>query len=124
MILLCAYTSHLDSEYFVNPKEFNPDRFLESYEPKAHRFAWRPFERGPRACSGQELAFDMMRVILLLTVRWFDFEHPVEGKVETPLVNFTDWDTRIGIQAFQGKKLGAGPRNGMKMKAFPTGRPL
>lgn len=36
-------------------------------------FAYRPFERGPRSCIGQELVIVEMRVVLALTVRRFDF---------------------------------------------------
>jgi cytochrome P450 len=35
--------------------------------------AWRPFERGPRNCIGQELANIEARVILACTVRRYDF---------------------------------------------------
>lgn len=35
--------------------------------------AWRPFERGPRNCIGQELANLEARVILACTVRRYDF---------------------------------------------------
>ncbi|KAK0702312.1 cytochrome P450 [Lasiosphaeris hirsuta] len=60
-------------EYFADPNKFLPGRFLESYEPKANRYAWRPFGRGPHACMGQELAMDEVRIMLLLTARWLDF---------------------------------------------------
>lgn len=36
--------------------------------------AWRPFERGPRNCIGQELANIEVRVILALVLQRFDFE--------------------------------------------------
>lgn len=36
--------------------------------------AWRPFEKGPRACLGQSLALLQLKIILVLTLRTFDFE--------------------------------------------------
>lgn len=59
-------------DLFPNPDDFRPDRFLPPNEtPKD---AWRPFERGPRSCLGQELAMMEMKIILLLNLRSFDFE--------------------------------------------------
>lgn len=44
--------------------------------------AWRPFERGPRSCIGQELANLEARVILACTVRRYDFTKVGAGEVE------------------------------------------
>lgn len=51
---------------------FRPSRFLGSEATKMHPHAWRPFEKGPRNCIGQELALIEMKVILAMTVREFD----------------------------------------------------
>ncbi|KAH7355884.1 cytochrome P450 [Pyrenochaeta sp. MPI-SDFR-AT-0127] len=45
--------------------------------------AWRPFERGPRNCIGQELANIEARVILACVVRRYDFVKVGLGEVET-----------------------------------------
>jgi cytochrome P450 len=45
--------------------------------------AWRPFERGPRNCIGQELANLEARVILACVMRRYDFVKVGEGEVET-----------------------------------------
>ncbi|KAF9730673.1 hypothetical protein PMIN06_004166 [Paraphaeosphaeria minitans] len=44
--------------------------------------AWRPFERGPRNCIGQELANLEARVILACTVRKYDFTKIGAGEAE------------------------------------------
>jgi cytochrome P450 len=44
--------------------------------------AWRPFERGPRNCIGQELANMEARVILACTMRRYDFIKVGRGEVE------------------------------------------
>lgn len=44
--------------------------------------AWRPFERGPRNCIGQELANLEARVILACTVRRYDFTKVGAGEVK------------------------------------------
>jgi cytochrome P450 len=45
--------------------------------------AWRPFERGPRNCIGQELANLEARVILACVMRRYDFIKVGVGEVET-----------------------------------------
>ncbi|KAF1841638.1 cytochrome P450 [Cucurbitaria berberidis CBS 394.84] len=51
---------------------FRPERFLPENADKIPLNAWRPFEKGPRNCIGQELALVEMKVVLALTVREFD----------------------------------------------------
>lgn len=43
--------------------------------------AWRPFERGPRSCIGQELANLEVRVILACTVRRYAFTKVGQGEL-------------------------------------------
>ncbi|KAE9367035.1 cytochrome P450 [Stipitochalara longipes BDJ] len=121
MIMISQQTIQLDPRNFPDPTTFSPDRFLISDEASKHRMTWRPFERGMRACLGADLAMDKMRVMLLLTARWFDFELVVEPN-KTPRVGFTSLDLKIGDQAFQRQGMSAQPRNGMPMKVKPTGR--
>lgn len=44
--------------------------------------AWRPFERGPRNCIGQELANLEVRVILACVIRRYDFTKVGAGEIE------------------------------------------
>jgi hypothetical protein len=52
--------------------EFKPERFLPENADKLPPNAWRPFEKGPRNCIGQELALVEMKVVLAMTLREFD----------------------------------------------------
>lgn len=125
VIVCCPQTDHYNPAYFPEPTRFIPDRFLESYQPRPHRYAWRPFERGPRACMGQELAMDEMRIVLLLTARWFDFEMVVPDNAVLPkesTMRFSDWETRIGRLAYQELRMSAAPRDGMPMRVRLSGR--
>ena len=70
------YGTHHNPRFWVRPEEFIPERFLTSdgneiYPPKN---GWRPFERGPRNCVGQELALTEIKLMLALTIREFDFK--------------------------------------------------
>ena len=54
---------------------FNPDRWLDDeYMSKLPPGAWRPFERGPRNCIGQELALLEGKVVMAAVTRGLRFE--------------------------------------------------
>lgn len=53
--------------------DFVPERWLGDSGEKYPASAWRPFERGPRNCIGQELASIEMRIILAMLVRRYAF---------------------------------------------------
>ncbi|KAF1813453.1 cytochrome P450 [Eremomyces bilateralis CBS 781.70] len=114
MIAPVQHSMHYDPTIYHNPAEFNPERFVDP--DHATQFGWRPFERGPRKCAGQELALEEMRIALLLTVRDFDFEAVDVQPNSTQRVPFTDFDLKIGDMAFQELGMDAKPRGGMKMR--------
>jgi cytochrome P450 len=54
---------------------FRPERWLdEEYMSKIPHGAWRPFERGPRNCIGQELALIEGKVVMAAVTRGLRFE--------------------------------------------------
>ncbi|EQB53508.1 hypothetical protein CGLO_06756 [Colletotrichum gloeosporioides Cg-14] len=68
---------HHNPRYWERPHEFIPERFLEKtkddpLQPPAN--GWRPFERGPRACIGQEMALTEIKMVCAMTAREFDFK--------------------------------------------------
>ncbi|KAI0843820.1 cytochrome P450 [Daldinia vernicosa] len=50
-----------------------PERWLDEKAKSIPPSAWRPFERGPRACIGTELANLESRVIIAIVARKYDF---------------------------------------------------
>lgn len=65
---------HRDSDVFGdNANAFVPERWLELGAEKIPAGAWRPFERGPCNCIGQELAMIEARIVIAMTARRFDF---------------------------------------------------
>jgi cytochrome P450 len=115
MIGVCSHTMHLDPRNFPEPKKYNPDRFLDYGSPSFPRNAYRPFERGLRSCMGQSLAMEEMKIVLLLTARWFDFELMDHKPVEKPRLPQSDMDTIIGVHAYQASWIAAGPPESVKM---------
>ncbi|KAM7197006.1 Cytochrome P450 [Rhypophila sp. PSN 637] len=70
----CAPIIHRDRNvYGENANEFVPERWLGSAAKEIPASAWRPFERGPRNCIGQELANLEARIVIALVARKYDF---------------------------------------------------
>lgn len=89
---------HRDPEFFPRPHSFHPERFLSEEERASGKYpctvpeeaggrslvfppnlasnpAYRPFERGPRNCIGQELAMVELKVFTILLARQFNLEN-------------------------------------------------
>ena len=143
IVAVVGHRMHWNPDIFPEPSQFWPERFFEAAEsdstngaatgekaaapshkhltrhPKQASFprnAFRPFERGLRSCLGMHLAIEEMRVLLLATVRFFDYELVDHAPREKPSVGFTDHDTRIGKHAFQMARVAAGPSGTASMK--------
>ncbi|KAK4935590.1 hypothetical protein LTR10_023384 [Elasticomyces elasticus] len=86
---------HRNEAFFPDPVKFVPERFLPHQTPypdaKLHtpagKDAWRPFEKGPRNCIGQELAMLETKIALSLVVPELDFTAEYDGKP----INVGDW---------------------------------
>lgn len=65
-----------DSTIFPSAYDFIPERHIpdQTTHGAIPKNAYRPFEKGPRDCLGQELAMLETRIILALTLRKFDFK--------------------------------------------------
>ncbi|CAN9110826.1 unnamed protein product [Alternaria alternata] len=113
-IMICPVqlAMHMDPAIFPDPLKFDPDRYAREDFP---RHAWRPFERGPRACLGQPLAMDELLITFLLTIRDFDFTCADLKPNKTPRVDWFDLDLTFGDRAFQEFVFEAKPRDGMPM---------
>ena len=97
MVLIDSYGMHRRADLFPAPLEFHPSRFLTNRpvdSPQTFDIpgdAWRPFEKGPRACIGQELALLEIKIIMILTLTQFDIT-----------AEYDEWDRA------HGKKPGPG----------------
>lgn len=98
VLYVCQYLIQRDPEvYGETATEFCPERWLgdsdtssDAKDEAGHKTgangipisAWRPFERGPRNCIGQELANLEARVILACVARRYEFFKVGAGEVE------------------------------------------
>ncbi|KAH7323262.1 putative cytochrome P450 monooxygenase [Stachybotrys elegans] len=68
---------HLDpGVYGDTAEQFVPERWLQPEGLPAS--AWRPFERGPRNCIGQELANIEARIIIAMLISRYDFTKTIQ----------------------------------------------
>jgi cytochrome P450 len=100
--------------------EFRPDRWLdEEYMAKIPTGAWRPFERGPRNCIGQELAWLEGKVVLCAIARGLEWEKvgfsgkSRDAEQQIPKGDGTDDPEREIWTIVQVTSM---PHDGMKMK--------
>ncbi|EXJ72438.1 uncharacterized protein A1O5_04942 [Cladophialophora psammophila CBS 110553] len=130
-----AHMIHRNEAYFPEPLKFIPERFIPSQTPfpdcKLHtpagKDAWRPFEKGPRNCIGQELAMMEAKVVIALVIREVDFTaefygakieegdwKPVETKDE--FADGLSGEKRLSVEGHKPYQVlmgAARPRNGM-----------
>jgi cytochrome P450 len=101
MIWPILHATQRDPKYWgPDAHLFQPERFLPENSDKLVPNAFRPFEKGPRNCIGQEIANLELKVALALTVREFDIEAAYDE-----LESLRDDDTLWA--AWQGSKKGS-----------------
>lgn len=110
-ICLNGHDLHYDERFFPDPTAFRPERWLG--EEEIPRSYFRTFGRGPRACLGQNLAFNEIKIILMMAWRDFDFECPTHVPNAQRRVVHTDLDTVYGDNVFQELGIEARPRGKM-----------
>ncbi|KAI1445927.1 cytochrome P450 [Annulohypoxylon stygium] len=118
----CQSIIHRDPKAYGDTAEhFVPERWLTSDDAAIPAGAWRPFERGPRNCIGQELANIEARVIIALTVRRYDFIKVGLGEValdesNQPSLDSSNGQYRVLEELYSTRKVTSKPVDGMMMK--------
>jgi cytochrome P450 len=86
-VIVLSHFLHRDPAFFPDPESFIPERWLPAPDnfQEIPKDVWRPFEKGPRDCIGQQLAVLEMKIILSMTLRDFDFKE-----------DYVAWDTMLG----------------------------
>lgn len=82
---------HRHPEYWSEPLEFRPERFLGPQPEPRVAGAFLPFGAGPRACVGSRFALQEIRLALVRMAQAFEFQlAPGLGQEE-------DLSLRLGI---------------------------
>ena len=101
-------------DVFRDPERFYPERHLvaDPADPYfVRRNAWRAFEKGPRNCIGEPMALIQLKVIMVLTLRRYDFLESYPAG--TPTVN--------GEKMYQTLHVTAKPSLGMPCRVKRAG---
>ncbi|KAK8044666.1 thiamine diphosphate-binding protein [Apiospora rasikravindrae] len=75
-VQMLHYAIQRSPKVWARPSEFLPERFLvePGHELYPAKGAWRPFEYGPRLCTGQQLVMKELKAFLVLLAREFDIK--------------------------------------------------
>ncbi len=71
VLIPCILTAHQRSATYTEPKQFNPDRFIERKFSPSEFF---PFGGGSRSCVGMALSLFEMKLVLATVLDTFEFE--------------------------------------------------
>ncbi|MDH4081161.1 MAG: cytochrome P450 [Nitrospira sp.] len=83
-VLVSTYNLHRHPDFWPNPEEFRPERWLNGERPTS-RYAYMPFGAGPRTCVGLHFASVEGPLLLALIGRRYDLQLAQE-KVEPYLM--------------------------------------
>lgn len=74
LVIMSPYVLHRRPDFWEDPLEFLPERFLIEREAHQHRFAYIPFGAGPRICIGSSFAtIEATLILAMITQRfWLD----------------------------------------------------
>ncbi|KIX99053.1 uncharacterized protein Z520_05514 [Fonsecaea multimorphosa CBS 102226] len=70
------FSLHHNPSIFPDPWTFRPERWLDENADTSKREYLLPFSLGPRACTGRNLAYLQIPLIIATLVRRYDFELP------------------------------------------------
>lgn len=73
-VLVNIYLAHRHPDFWDDPEQFKPERFLPEQSAGRPRFAYLPFGGGPRQCIAAALAMMEMKLILAMLVQRFRVE--------------------------------------------------
>lgn len=88
-VIMNQFGVHRHPDFWENPNEFDPDRFLPERSKNRPRFAYNPFGGGPRQCIGNDLALMETQIVLAMASQRYAVRmvpgHPVELEPEVTL---------------------------------------
>ena len=59
-----TYAAHFDEDFFPEPTQFRPERFLKENADQIIPYTWRPFGGGNRVCIGQRFAIIEIKIFM------------------------------------------------------------
>src|SRR5262249_59432599 len=87
-VALSQYVTHRHPDFWDEPEQFKPERFLGGRAEARHKFAYFPFGGGPRVCIGNTFA-QMEGPLVLATILQSLRVELVPGQTVVPDPTFT-----------------------------------
>lgn len=94
---------HRNSEMWLEPCKFNPDRFLQENIQGRNPYAFIPFSAGPRNCIGQRLALLEEKLVIADVLRHFAVES-FQAPEDIALVSELTLRAKDGIYVILAKR--------------------
>lgn len=82
-VIMLPWVVHRDPEWFTDPEEFRPERWLDGSAQNLPAFAYFPFGGGPRLCIARPFALTEIPLVVATICQQFRI-HPVAGETVTP----------------------------------------
>lgn len=73
-ILIPIYAFHMDPKYWLEPEQFDPERFSELNKDTFISNAYLPFGNGQRNCIASRFALMMVKTVFYYVLKDFRFE--------------------------------------------------
>ncbi|KAL1435717.1 hypothetical protein MTO96_010503 [Rhipicephalus appendiculatus] len=84
-VMVAPWLIHHDPDYWPDPDEFRPDRFVEESSESRRKGVYVPFGLGPRVCIGQKLAFLAVKCALVKVLQKFQLTIRIEDSLPPTL---------------------------------------
>lgn len=88
-VIISVYVIHRHPDFWENPDQFDPDRFLPERSANRHKYAYFPFGGGPRMCIGNNFALMEMTLILAMILQRYT---PKAGQ------EHFDWESLVTLR--------------------------
>ncbi|KAI0552666.1 cytochrome P450 [Xylaria curta] len=122
LVYNCQRLIHTDPNVFGDTADkFVPERWLRNQDSSdIAAGAWRPFERGPRSCIGQDLANIEARIIIALVFRRYKFDKIGLGKFSRddsgqPILDNQTGQYDVSEELYPIRQVTSKPVDGMMM---------
>ena len=83
LINIPTYAVHHNPEYYYEPEQFNPERFMPENKHLLVPYTYIPFGQGPRNCIGMRFAYQEIKLLLAKIIPKFEFT-PTANMVKNP----------------------------------------
>jgi cytochrome P450 len=84
-LFMSPYVTHRDARYFINPLEFDPDRWSPERIDRIDSRAYFPFGGGRHICIGREMAMAQNTLVLVMILQKYRMEFTAREHVPHPL---------------------------------------